>query len=183
VADRDEFSPSDKEIWKRLSEAAWLIDAVLSGPVYLLLRLDQRLRDWDSEIKKLADLAAASPEVSERQDDHRTLAYLWVLGSYEVLRAMDQRLAGSASTVSPSVAALVNTTKRRFGEVRMPLAKLEARGDPKTKSVAVPELRLGVGLLWRLQSHSQITRDELSKAFRLVMKRLDEARTPTEGQA
>ncbi|WP_053180404.1 hypothetical protein [Pseudomonas kilonensis] len=98
---------------------------------------------------------------------HRTLSYLWVLGAYEILRTLAQRIREGQSDDPPEVGARVNLARDRFARLRVPLAKFEAAGRHKATDhhVAYPGLDLKCGIAWQLNESEVISRQELSDVF------------------
>lgn len=93
------------------------------------------------------------------------LAHLWVLGAYEHVRMLSQRIRQEPTLVHDSSAIVVKETKRLFERIRIPLAKREAaRKHPSDLPVALPGIG-DRGLAWRVADDVIITQEELADAF------------------
>jgi hypothetical protein len=87
---------------------------------------------------------------------------LWVLGVYELLRVIDQRIRENPLLVDDKAKIAIKDAKNLFGRVRIPLAKLEAsRNNPKDYDI--PEL---VGssecIGWKMNDNEVIRYRDLS---------------------
>ncbi|WP_236630366.1 hypothetical protein [Pseudomonas syringae] len=98
---------------------------------------------------------------------HKTQSYLWVLGAYEILRTLAQRVKDGQSDDPPDVAARIKAARDRFARVRIPLAKFEASRKYRAidNPIAYPGLDLKYGIAWRLNESEVISRQELSDVF------------------
>ena len=85
-----------------------------------------------------------------------TLARLWVLGGYEIVRALDQK----TSYKNPQVAQ----TKLLFERIRMPLAKLEAarKYEHVDSRIAMPIIHNTEGVGWLTNDTYFVTRRALA---------------------
>jgi len=85
-----------------------------------------------------------------------TLGRLWVLGAYEIIRTLDQRLHYKCTSVSQA--------KERFERVRIPLAKLEPARKYKDEDfgVATPIQHNTDGVGWLVNRTHFITRRSLA---------------------
>lgn len=90
---------------------------------------------------------------------HLTLSYLWVLGAYEVLRAINQQCKESHGA-SPAVLHVL----RQFERLRMPLAKFEPayRHRNTDSKIAYPALNSEYGIAWEVAPDVFIPRGALS---------------------
>lgn len=58
--------------------------------------------------------------------DHVNIkSYLWILGAYELLRMMDQRIRETPEIADENATTYINQAKKEFERIRVPLAKLE----------------------------------------------------------
>lgn len=104
-------------------------------------------------------------EILSEFDKYMTLSYLWVLGAYEVVRTLTQRLKEQ----SHSCFNRVNDFKKILERVRIPLAKMEpARAHPEDWSIAWPTNTLR-GLGWRVNDRDVVLRIDLSDEFLKVL--------------
>jgi len=100
-------------------------------------------------------------------------AHLWVLGIYEHVRMLSQRLEEDRSLATDDAIAVVLETKKLLERVRIPLAKLEpARRHKETDYwVALP----GVGergLGWKINDDLIVYQEELSDAVLQMLSAL-----------
>lgn len=107
--------------------------------------------------------------------NHLTLSYLWVLGSYEWLRTLDQAVCGNQfPEFSGTLADQIKGTKNEFARLRMPLAKLEESNVSKSGKlndgpIAYPGRHDMHGVAWVLSDTYTVTRLALSEsALRLL---------------
>ena len=124
-------------------------------------RLDHDLHASDREL--LSSTGAFHPDGDVGAlSYHITLSYLWVLGAYEVIRAMNQRRREANEDDQGLVALL-----RKYERVRMPLAKFEPAGrhENTDSKIAYPVLNSEHGVGWQVAPDVFITRGELSDAF------------------
>src|SRR6266496_1966145 len=108
-------------------------------PAQQLGRLDCRL---------LAECPSfLEPQTAERAlafQEHLTLAYLWVLGGYELVRVIDQRYREDPALAPEVLRTRANQVKKTFERVRIPLATFEpSRVHRKTHSAFVAGLPAG----------------------------------------
>lgn len=152
--------------WKRASFALITSEPFLAQTVQALGKIDASLYEKDARYREIRARNDAAPGEWEQLTDSVTLAYLWVLGAYEVVRTIDQRLRegdpGNTGKDSQSKAV-----KRSFGRVRVPLAKLEAASGHKSTDTgfAYPTLNATHGLGWTVADGVVISRGELSTQF------------------
>jgi hypothetical protein len=109
-----------------------------------------------------------APERVTDLSDIMTYSYLWVLGAYEIIRAL------AATTAHPDLQA----AKDKFGRIRMPLAKLEASRKHKTIDYNFPYPAMMPGefsIGWAINRDEVVTRDSLSsEMFTALMKYADQ---------
>lgn len=98
---------------------------------------------------------------------HRTQSYLWVLGAYEILRTLAQRIREGQSDNPPDVGDKIKEARDRFARVRVPLAKFEAADRHKTTEnhFAYPGVDFKYGIAWAVNETEVISRQELSDIF------------------
>jgi len=109
----------------------WRYSPYLWGRVNVLLGI--RI-----EILELLDRAFGAAVELESLSRAEELAWLWVLGAYEVVRTMSQ----SKASFSPRLQTELLALKRQLGIVRMPTAKMELPG----KRIPVTSSRSPVGI-------------------------------------
>lgn len=152
--------------WVRASFATALYEEFMPVKVQGLGRLDQDLFEQDKLI--LAGAGAYAPERDlGALSYHITLSYLWVLGAYEVLRAINQRCIESGRSDQEVLQVL-----RQFERLRMPLAKFEAanRHRDTDSKIAYPALNSEHGVAWEVAENVFISRGVLSGALLALLE-------------
>jgi hypothetical protein len=134
------------------------LDAVFSARDAAYLQLPQRERE--------------SVERSVELTERFTESYPWVLGAYEIIRTMDQRVRENAGLVNDETSRLIRDAKHKFERVRVPLAKFEAakRHSDTDSSVAFPALNPQHGIAWCVADNVFVTRRELSECFMALLR-------------
>jgi len=127
-----------------------------------LARLDSQLVENDELINQ-----RSLSEVNQNElTDHITLSQLWTLGAYELIRTFYQKIEKE----NPSFEK-IKTLVSLFGELRMPLAKFEVKGENRKKanvnrdeqySIARPGFAKDQGLGWIIGREKFTTRRELA---------------------
>jgi hypothetical protein len=102
-----------------------------------LLMFIQNLGRMDCELiqmwpRVLSNLDTEDPGSAGSIGSHLFESALWVLGAYEVVRSLDQRIRCDGWL--PGSAKAVNDLKHELARVRMPLAKFEAPGRHESDS-------------------------------------------------
>ena len=122
-------------------------------------KLDSKLIVEDNKITKDGKPSNPFGDIGE----HLTLSYLWVLGSYEVVRSLDQR-ARKDFTFFPTHAKNIKSLKIEFERLRMPLAKFEPadRFSATDNHIAYPVIHKELGVSWQVSENTYISRRKLS---------------------
>ncbi len=96
--------------------------------------------------------------------DHVNIkSYLWVLGVYEFFRMYDQKLKENPELVNKEVTEYVNSAKKEFSRIRVPLAKLEPSYKFRNVDYAIPKLGANdVQLGWTINDNEIIWYRDLS---------------------
>lgn len=95
---------------------------------------------------------------------HQIKAHLWVLGAYELVRMISQRLRENEALARPESIAKVVETKKLFERVRIPMAKLEPSKRHKETDFEVAYAGVGAkGLGWKVSPDTIIYQEELSE--------------------
>ncbi|NNA48366.1 hypothetical protein HBO18_30070 [Pseudomonas lactis] len=130
-------------------------------------QLDADLCAFDARIVKADPEQMNAIYSFDSVQHHRTQSYLWVLGAYEILRTLAQRIREGQSDDSPDVGEKIKDARDRFARVRVPLAKFEAAGRYKATDnhIAYPGVDLTYGIAWQMNDNEVISRQELSDAF------------------
>ncbi|MEB3900127.1 hypothetical protein ODI84_08040 [Pseudomonas putida] len=136
------------------------IEPFLAPVLQGLGRLDCQLIAQDAEFLAKTNEERASILTSIQLNDRVTQSYLWVLGGYEFIRTVNQRLRGLALEQE------TGAVKNQFNRLRVPLAKLEAaRRSPDDSPIAFPALNESLGIAWQIGPQDFITRRELSDSL------------------
>lgn len=152
-----------------------LLDAatVIQG----LGKLDAKLVREDEVFRGLTVEARGSFEESLKLTERFTLSYLWVLGTYEVVRAAWARVDKNSNLLPKSLAKRLTTAKREFARLRMPLAKFEAASSHRTDfPVGRPAMHRELGISWRIASRTFISRRKLSDRWLTLLEALEKRR-------
>ena len=150
--------------WKRSSIALLQIEPFMMHTVVELGRIDSDLFVKDIGFRKLRTTLEGSSDEWVQLTESITLAYLWVLGTYEVIRTIDQRYKELGLSAERERSLKL---KQIFERLRIPLAKLEpAKRHKETDfSFAYPALNESHGIAWKVSDTTVISRGELSSAF------------------
>jgi len=135
-------------------------------------KLDSKLVYEDGEYLKLAHEDRKHPDVTSEVSERLTISYLWVLGAYEIIRTLDQRLREDPSLAKENFRTRVNELKRRYARLRIPLAKLEPSREYQDVDgpIALPAMHTELGISWQISKSTYINRRELSDEFLLFLE-------------
>lgn len=150
--------------WRRATYAFYQFEPHVVPTVQSLGRIDAELFLRDVRYREIRERNDGTPEEWAEISEHATtMAYLWVLGAYEVIRMLDQRFR-ELGLHNMGLYAESTRLKHAFERVRVPLAKLEpARRHRKTdRYFAMPALIAGRGLGWTVADGVYICRGDLS---------------------
>src|SRR5690349_3358471 len=111
--------------WVDASHGVDDIEPAMAPYIQGLGKIDAQLVQQDAAFNALSADERGTFEQSLKLTDRFTVSRLWVLGAYEVVCALDQRVHGSPPLLTKRQRERVRGTKRAFARVRMPLAKLE----------------------------------------------------------
>jgi len=82
---------------------------------------------------------------------HITLSELWVMGAYELIRFINERLPKPTDIFSEGSIEKIKGTKRIFEEVRVPLVKFQKRHEKRLFSgVVQPNFDSIKGMGWKI---------------------------------
>jgi hypothetical protein len=104
-----------------------------------------------------------------------TQSYLWVLGAYEMIRAIEQRCRKNRpSGITDDIADAAAETKKAFERVRVPLAKYEAarRFSATDSTVVLPAIDASHGIAWRVSVDVYISRESLAQQLLDFLRKL-----------
>ncbi|HEY8521632.1 MAG TPA: hypothetical protein VIN61_16290 [Gammaproteobacteria bacterium] len=168
---------SDKarfEKWVALSRCVQGIEPFMMVAIQGLGRLDAELATADHKFLQMSEEERIRFQVENPLElaDRVTRSYLWVLGAYEIVRALDQRCRSGVIPATEAQRRRAREAKHRFERIRMPLAKFEtARRHADTDSpVAFPALHVTQGVAWRVAADAFVTREELAQDFRSLLE-------------
>lgn len=162
--------------WVGISHGIDALEPGLDVFVQGLGKLDAQLVYEDAAFQALAPDARASFPKSLELTDRFTLSCLWVLGAYEVIRTLDQRVGERPGVLTRRLAQRVKRTKKAFERVRIPLAKLEpARAHSATDfRLARPAMHRQLGISWRVAERMFVPRRRLSDRLLSLLTAIDE---------
>ncbi|WP_137201524.1 hypothetical protein [Pseudomonas sp. CFBP13528] len=151
--------------WVSAGHKAAPIEKMMPPVIHALGHKDCELIQRDRralEIHNLTEAGVIHPTEQHMMEfnDLLTQSYLWVLGSYEIIRSICERLEGDPRH------SIAREAKHVFERVRMPLAKMATASRYRADSpIAYPALNLDCGIAWQVQESVFITRHELSDTF------------------
>lgn len=111
----------------------WLDNTGGFAQIDLLLLNDAlELGDLDAELILESARIKINSELEEerfRKFRHFAVSRLWVIGAYELVRITDEILSRRRDEIDEKVIKKVKETLTLFGEIRVPLVKLEKHGQ------------------------------------------------------
>lgn len=155
------------ERWLKVSIGLARFDPFLPDLVQSLGKMDATLCETDvSLVEKYKQGGNANVDYEVIQG-HLTHSYLWILGSYEVIRTLTQSIKEKKSDDPAEVLERFQNAKKRFSRLRIPLAKFEAaKAHNKTDfKIAYPGFAYQIGIAWQVSDDVVISRQELSDLF------------------
>jgi hypothetical protein len=153
--------------WIRASVGAGAIDAFFTPTIQGLGRLDCEILSEDQRFRMLHQKRRESVEESTLLTRRFTLSYLWVLGSFENLRTIHERMKDNRDKFPDSVKQRANRVKKEFVKIRSPLAKMKPinpHGEANSP-IAYPALGPDQGAAWLIGHQTFISRLDLSNLF------------------
>lgn len=104
-------------------------------------------------------------------------AHLWVLGAYEVIRMLSQRIREDINLTSDTAMETIQSAKKLFERVRIPIAKFEAskRHQKTDYQVALPGIGPN-GIAWQVSDDVIISQELLSDEFHKMMSTITPAK-------
>lgn len=136
-------------------------------------RIDVRLIQADEEWTKRFATDALSPDETTAVGEHITACQHWILGAYEFIRTLCDRLNDDDIEKTPEdVRQRAEEVKHKFARLRMPLAKMEpaSKFSKEDWSSAKPGRLPGKGMSWKVNETTAISRIELSDALLEVLE-------------
>ncbi|NVZ29682.1 hypothetical protein HX881_29310 [Pseudomonas gingeri] len=161
------FDEDDRfQRWIKVSIGLMRFEPHLMGLVQSLGDMDIKLYETDEKLVDYYCQKNISPDYEDIQG-HVTQSYLWVLGAYEVVRTLTQRMSENQCNDPSQVFENFRQVKTRFARVRVPLAKFEpASIHKKTDShIAYPGFSFNLGIAWQVSEGVIVSRRELSDAL------------------
>jgi len=162
------------ERWLKVSIGLGRLEQTMWPLVLQLGRLDTRLIQADEAWPDRFFEPKLSYQDSSALDEHITLSDLWVLGAYEFIRTLCDRVSTDDEEMTPAtVRDILQDVKHRFARVRMPLAKMEAAAKHANEDgpIAYPGVLRGVGVAWQLNPNVIVTRRGLADALLEALER------------
>jgi hypothetical protein len=164
------------ERWIHASFATAKFEEFMVPLVQGLGHLDVSLGEDD--LLFLADFEKKRHSVTEsmKLTERFTLSHLWVLGAYELVRSICQRITENPAAVPEEVARTFEELKKEFNRLRVPLAKMEpasAHKDTDSK-IAFPALSPTRGIAWQVAEGVFINRQDLADS---LLTTLEQARS------
>ncbi|PYD05283.1 hypothetical protein DND90_16255 [Pseudomonas syringae pv. maculicola] len=167
MADEESIFEDRFDRWVMVSIGMARFEEHLMGLIQDMGQLDADLCSTDAKFVNSHPEQQVALYDHHSIQSHRTQSYLWVLGAYEILRTLAQKIREGRSDDPPEVGAKINNARDRFSRVRVPLAKFEAEKRHKAtdNAIAYPGLDLKYGIAWQLNDNEVISRQELSDVF------------------
>lgn len=160
--------------WEIAAASLHDIEPNLGWTIGVLGKLDHELYERDQRHIELARMGP-SAKLSEWVNvlDAISLSYLWVLGAYEAVRTINQRLLHLGHAAANRKRAS-GDLKHQFERLRVPLAKLEPARRHSTTDYSFP--RPGIdddrGIAWEVAPGEALSRSRLSDDFLSFLERL-----------
>ena len=176
AGERDAGDMGTWEQWVKASHGVAAIEAWLVHTIQGLGRLDAQLIARAARYARLTPAQRATEAEIVEFGDRLMLAYLWVLGVYEVVRTLDQRVRKEPEKYVWCKGIDITGAKKKLARLRMPLAKIEPADvhEETDSAIAYPRIRIATGEVeWQLGPDTFIGRMELSD---IVLKMLEELR-------
>jgi len=169
--------------WVQASLVLKMIEPFMIPVAQGLGRLDVKLILDDKRFSELPQTAQGSIDESIELTDRFTYSYLWILGAYELVRALDQRCRDNPSLLGQQLSKQINTLKHSFERLRIPLAKMEpARSHQDTDApIAYPAIHRQLGISWQVSRDVFISRREMSDALLALLEEVASTLKSCEG--
>ena len=106
------------ERWIKASHKVAHIETFMVPNIQGLGQLDEKLIVYENEFLPQSSLPQ-DEETALNFSEHLTLSYLWVLGVYEIVRSINQKIGNTNSDEK------LKKLKNLFTRLRVPLAKYE----------------------------------------------------------
>ena len=155
------------ERWLKVSIGLARFDPYVPSLVQSLGQMDAPLCETDVSLVEKYKQGGNANEDYELIQGHLTHSYLWILGSYEVIRTLTQSIKENKSDDPVEVLERFQNAKKRFARLRIPLAKFDpAQAHINTDfKIAYPGFDYEIGIAWQVNDEVVISRQELSDLF------------------
>ena len=163
------------ERWVNASHGLGQMEPFIMVPILQGLgRLDCQLMAEGERYRELSETEQNAADESVLLSSRITLSYLWILGVYELIRALDKRSSEKSEIFGEDLAIEIKNYKKEIERLRMPLAKFEpAKKHPADGPIAYPGLDVASGdIAWRFQSGVFVSRTDFSQKFLILMEEL-----------
>lgn len=174
-SDPDPVESSERwERWVKVSIGLGRFEEQMLWGAQQIGRVDVRLIQADEKwTQPFFTAGALSPEETSYVGEHITASQHWVLGAYEFIRTLCDRLNDDDMEKTPADVRLrAEEVKHKFARVRIPLAKMEAasRFSKEDWPTAEAGMLRGKGVSWKVNETTTISRIELSDALLEVLE-------------
>ncbi|MHB8455407.1 MAG: hypothetical protein ACYDDO_12085 [Acidiferrobacterales bacterium] len=132
----------------------------------------------DAELRGIRKCDLFHTDGLPKKDEHGILfheryqikAHLWVLGAYELVRMIAQRMKDDSSLTTDKAIDVIQDTKKLFERVRVPLAKMEASERNQKTDFNIAYAGIGPdGLAWKVSDETIISQEQLSNALHRML--------------
>src|SRR5260221_5650024 len=129
MPDSNQQADDKMDLEKRFARWIWgsigagFVDSFFMPTIQGLGRLDCEILAEDQRFRSLSQKESESVAESELLSRRFTLSYLWVIGSFENLRTLHQRMKERKYT--PAIVQRANRVKAEFVKIRTPLTKMK----------------------------------------------------------
>jgi hypothetical protein len=152
--------------WCKASALTVPFEKFMEIVVQGLGKVDCQLIHDHRRYSNLSQAEKISVQEVNKLNDNYTLSYLWVLGAYEIVRTMSQRVRNDPRLLASAPTGELQSLKRLFERLRIPLAKMEpSKKHPRDAPIAYPAFHADLGISWRLGQNLFISRRELADAL------------------
>jgi hypothetical protein len=159
--------------WVKVSVGLGRFEQEMMWGIQQIGRIDVRLIQADDKWTQRFIAGALSPAEKSAVGEHITACQHWVLGAYEFIRTLCDRLNDDDIENTPEdVRQRAEEVKRKFARLRMPLAKMEpaSKFSKEDWSTAKPGMLPGKGVSWKVNEATTISRIELADALLEVLE-------------
>jgi hypothetical protein len=161
-------------------DASYSVSGLVPDTLYVVQQLgsiDLKLIVFDNLLRSSEGRRQIEGEALEL-NFHITLSYLWVLGLYEIVRTVSQRIRETPGLVEPAIRREIDEFKLRVERLRVPLAKMEPARRHESTDFDHPVFAVHseFGTAWFLTREHAVSRRELSDEFLRIFRDLPHTR-------